>query len=49
MKEGIKNAQAIYFVDESLPEWELVLQTDASNKGISAVLLQRYTNSDGSR
>ena len=44
LKTALNNAQTIYHIDESLTEWELVLQTDASNTGCGGVLLQRKYN-----
>ena len=43
-KDALNDAQTIYHIDESLVDWELILQTDASKSGCGAVLLQRKTN-----
>ena len=49
MKRAVLDSQKLYFIDEQLHNSEIVLQTDASKRGIGAYLLQRYTDADGNR
>ena len=49
MKKAILDSQKLFFIDENITNSEIVLQTDASDYGIGAFLLQRYIDNSGNK
>jgi hypothetical protein len=47
MKQAVLDCQKLWFINEHLANSEIVLQTDASDYGIGAFLLQRFPDEHG--
>ena len=49
LKKAVQQVQTLFFFDDTLSDYEVILRTDASDKGTGGIKAQQYTSPSGQR